>query len=163
MGIYTVSQVFYGCPVASNREELKQKFKTIDFTNSTNLSQTESESAISTIKNEKNYVACDNRIFLIVPRTKKSVSCQIDSDDMKLGYVKMSDLNAITQIKEVDILPTADEKELFLKYIKLFTKEDEFDKLIQNAGCMIAEFELCTLDEVPNLTFKKSLLINLDF
>lgn len=156
MGIYTLSYVFYGCPITPSVEKLNNKLKNIS----------EEEKEIMSISVDKNYLRSSDAVFLIVPRTKIQVTCEIDARDVANGYVKMSDLESITTIQKADITPTADELELFSKYINVLVKDDKRNEANAKIGVYMAEFTWCTLNGVSSsgsdMSLSKSLLINMD-
>lgn len=155
MGLYTTSYIFYGCPITPKIDKVKDKIK--------NISTDEKiEKNIVSIGLEENYLKADDAVFLIVPRTKKTVYCEPDNTDIANGYIKMSELESVTKIKKGDITPTDEENELFTKYINALVKDDKKDEMNSKIGFYFAVFDWSTYCSEIEMFLNRMLPIDME-
>jgi hypothetical protein len=133
MGFYTTTYIFYGCPITPYVEKVKDKINKISI-------DEKIEKDIMSIGLENNYITANDSVFLVVPRTKKTVSGQIDKNDVANGYVKMSEIESIDKIKKEDITPTEEENNIFSKYINALVREDKKEEMKSKIGFYMGEF-----------------------
>jgi len=127
MGIYQNYFVLFGCPITPSKDKLVEKLQTV-------------KDNISSISSDDNYLIGKDAIFLVVPRTKREISCAFDANDIANGYVKMSELESIAKIKKEDLTPTEEEIELFTKYINALVKDDKKDEMNNKIKHYMVEF-----------------------
>lgn len=155
MGFYKYTVIFYGCPIATKMEKLTDKLKGIS-------TDEKVEKGLMTIVLKENYLTLENAVFIVVPRTHKTIQGEIDNNDIANGYVKISEVESILKITKDDITPTKEENEIFTKYINKLVKDENKKEMNEKIGYYIAQIDYSTLEFPIQYYLSRLLPINME-